>query len=61
MKLYFKSGTKKRLVFDTVRKTWNDNFCYLGGWKNYIKISLQDYKNLLERLEADGFLYDENF
>lgn len=61
MKLYFKSGTKKRLAFDTVWKTWNNNFCYLGGWKNYIKISLQDYKNLLERLEADGFLYDENF
>lgn len=60
MRLFFQSG-KKRLAIDTRRQTWNNNYFYLGGFRQYIKISAADYNNLLREIDFNCFDYDEKF
>lgn len=61
MKLYFSAGKNKRLAIDTNRRTWNSNYCYLGAFKSYIKISVADYYNLLREIDFNCYDYDDNF
>lgn len=60
MRLYFQAG-KKRLAIDTRRKTWNNNFFYLGGYHHYIKISAADYTELLREIDFNAYDYDKKF
>lgn len=61
MKLYFTAGKNKRLAIDTTRKTWNNNYFYLGGHRHYIKISAADYSDLLREIDFNGYDYAEDF
>lgn len=61
MKLYFQAGTRKRLAIDTDRKTWNNNYFYLGGHRKYIKISTADYTDILREIDFCGYEYQEDF
>lgn len=61
MRLYFQAGRTHRLAIDTDKKTWNDNFCYLGGHKQYIKISVSDYIELLKEIDFHCYDYNEKF
>lgn len=60
MRLYFQAG-KKRLAIDTNRKTWNNNYFYLGGYKDYIKVTLTDLRKIQAEIDFNCFDYDENF
>lgn len=59
MKLYFTTG-KKRLALDTETKTYSVDYFYLGGWKDYIKISSLDRYNILAALMTDGYTESNN-
>ena len=61
MRLYFSAGKNKRLALDTERRTWNNNYCYLGGYKHYIKISTGDYNEILREIDFNGWDYAEDF
>ena len=61
MKLYFQCGKNKRLAINTTEKTYNNNFCYLGGWKTYIKVNSEAYNDILTKAKIDGYTYTENF
>lgn len=61
MRLYFSAGKNKRLAIDTARKTWNNNYFYLGGHRHYIKISAADYNELLQEIDFHCYDYEENF
>lgn len=61
MKLYFSAGKNKRLAIDTDRRIWNNNYFYLGGHRDYIKISAADYKKLLQEINFNGYKYKEDF
>jgi hypothetical protein len=60
MRLYFSTG-KKRLAFDTERKTWNDNYFYLGGYREYIKVNNADYIKIQEEIDFNMWDYDDEF
>ena len=60
MKLYFQSGKNKRLAIDTENKTYCTNYWFLGGWKEYIKVSDTGYRELLAQCINDGYTYSEN-
>lgn len=61
MRLYFAAGKTRRLAIDTNRKTWNNHYSYLGGFREYIKISIKDYNNLLREIDFNGYDYDNAF
>lgn len=61
MKLYFSAGKNKRLAIDTTRKTWNNNYFYLGGHRHYIKISAADFLELLREIDFNCYDYAEDF
>ena len=60
MILYFKSN-KKRLAINTDTKTYNTNYFYLGGYRDYIKLSQADYTKVIEEIEFNNYTHDENF
>lgn len=60
MILYFKAG-KKRLAINTEKETYNTNYFYLGGYREYIKISPTDYNKILEEIDFNCWNYDEKF
>lgn len=60
MRLYFQAG-KKRLAIDTRRRTWNNDYFYLGGFRHYIKISAGDYAELLKEIDFNAYDYDSKF
>lgn len=61
MKLYFSAGKNKRLAIDTNRRTWNNSYCYLGGYRHYIKISVSDFNDLLREIDFNAYEYEVNF
>lgn len=61
MRLYFQAGKNKRLAIDTEKKTWNNHYCYLGGHRQYIKISAHDYNEILQEIDFNCYDYDEKF
>lgn len=61
MRLYFQAGKNKRVAIDTDRKTWNNNYFYLGGHRTYIKISTADYVALIREIDFNAYDYDEKF
>lgn len=60
MILYFKSN-KKRLAINTENKTYNTNYFYLGGYREYIKLSATDYTKIIEEIQFNNYTHDENF
>ena len=60
MILYFKSN-KKRLAINTEKKTYNTNYFYLGGYREYIKLSASDYTKVIEEITFNNYTHDENF
>ena len=60
MRLYFSTG-KKRIGIDTKKETYNNNYFYLGGFKDYIKISNADYTKLEKELNFNCYSYEEKF
>lgn len=60
MRLYFSDG-KHRLAIDTDRKVYNDNYFYLGGYKDYIKVKYSDIRNILTEMNFNGWDYAEKF
>lgn len=60
MKLYFQSGKSKRLAIDTENKTYSTNYFYLGGWKEYIKVSDTDYRELVAECINNDYTESEN-
>lgn len=60
MILYFKSN-KKRLAINTENKTYNTNYFYLGGYREYIKLSPADYTKIIEEIQFNNYTHDENF
>lgn len=61
MKMFFSAGKNKRLAIDTSKRTWNNNYFYLGGHRHYIKISVSDFAEIMEEIKSNGYEYDENF
>ena len=61
MKLYFSAGKNKRLAIDTERRIWNNNYFYLGGFRQYIKISASDYTWILQEINFNAWDYAEDF
>lgn len=61
MRLYFTAGKNKRLAIDTNKQTWNNNYFYLGGFKQYIKISVSDYNRILREIDFNAWSYEEDF
>ena len=60
MKLYFQAG-KHRIAINTIKKTYNTNFCYLGPWHDYIMVTYRDYKKLLSEIDFNGYEYEGEF
>lgn len=60
MILYFKSN-RKRLAINTDNKTYNTNYFYLGGYREYIKLSAADYTKIIEEIQFNNYTHDENF
>lgn len=61
MRLYFSAGKNKRLAIDTVKQTWNNNYFYLGGFKDYIKISSSDYTKIIREIDFNCWNYEDKF
>jgi hypothetical protein len=62
MRFYFQAGKNKRLAINTETNEYNDNYCFLGAYHEYIKISVSDY-NLIREKYVDNYymVYSENF
>lgn len=60
MKLYFQAG-KQRLAIDTENRTYNTDYFYLGGFKEYIKVSAIDLRRIKAELDFNCYDYEENF
>jgi len=60
MILKFQSG-KSRLAVDLDKKTYNDNYFYLGGWDTYIDVKSSDLKQLKSEFLENGYTYDKKF
>lgn len=60
MTLYFQAG-KQRLAINTVKRTYNTNYFYLGGYKQYIKVSATDLRRIKAEIDFNRFDYDEDF
>lgn len=60
MTLYFQAG-KQRLAINTVKRTYNTNYFYLGGYKQYIKVSATDLRRIKAEIDFYCFDYDEDF
>lgn len=60
MRLYFQSG-KHRLAIDTERKIWNNDYFYLGGYRNYINVKYSDMKDLLEEIDFSRWSFAADF
>jgi hypothetical protein len=58
MILYFQSG-KKRLALDTERKAYTTDYCWLGGWKSYIRVNDIGIREITAQCVRDG--YTPNF
>ena len=61
MKLYFQFGKNKRIAIDTVHKTYNTNYFYLGAFHAWIKINRDGYNKLLQELDFACYNYSEDF
>lgn len=55
MKLYFKSGKTHRLMIDTDTKTFCTDYCYLGGWREYLPISDAARREIIAQAVAEGY------
>jgi len=60
MKLYFQAG-KKRLAINTEKRTWNNNYYYLGPWHTYIKTDAAGLRDIARELDFNSYDYDNNF
>jgi hypothetical protein len=54
MTLYFQSG-KNRLMIDTDKKVYSTNYYWLGGWREYIKVSDTARREILAQAVSDGY------
>lgn len=62
MILYFTTTTKtSRLAIDTERKTFNDNYYYLGQDHNYICVPHSAIEELTKELDFNCYEYDSTF
>lgn len=59
MKFYFQSG-KKRLAINTETKSYSTNYFFLGGWKEYVKVSALDYRELLAQCIRESYVENDN-
>lgn len=60
MKLYFQAG-QKRLAIDTVHKTYNTNYFYLGAFHSYVKTDRKGLDAIMQEIEFNGYSYNEDF
>lgn len=60
MILYFQAG-KQRLAINTEKRTYNTNYFYLGGFKEYIKVSATDLKRIKAEIDFNCWDYEEDF
>ncbi len=61
MRLYFQAGKNTRMAIDTNKRTWNNNFFYLGAFKEYIHVSRADFLKIRREIDFNCYDYDENF
>jgi len=55
MKLYFQSGKNKRIAIDTKDKVFTTDYWFLGGYKHYIKVTAEEYKDLIKQCMEDHY------
>lgn len=60
MKLYFQAG-KKRLAIDTVYRTYNTDYYYLGAFHNYIKTDRAGLDAIMQELDFNCYQYNPDF
>ena len=55
MKLYFQQGKNHRIAIDTWAQVYSTNDLTLGGYNHYIKITKNEYNDLLEQINNKHF------
>jgi len=55
MKLYFQAGKDKRIAIDTKDKVFTTDYWFLGGYKHYIKVTAEEYKDLIKQCMEDHY------
>ncbi len=62
MRFYFQAGKNKRLAINTETNEYNNDYCYLGSHREYIKVSVSDFNKIWENYVDNYYMkYSKNF